>query len=201
MRCVGIALVMLAVLLVNASADASIEGDSIAGVINFSGGPTNYFDPVNGFVPATNSGIQPGAVVTSADGAYVEFEYLNGFSGFHVDVDAATVSINQFPVSSGGGAASWDIWITGIDWNGGPGGITGITEISDTFNGGGAVTAAYTTDSLHFTYGGGTLSSSGATAVYQLSGSAIPEPSTVVIWSLLASVGLAVGWRRRRKAG
>ena len=29
----------------------------------------------------------------------------------------------------------------------------------------------------------------------------IPEPSTLIIWSLLAGIGVAFGWRRRRKAG
>ncbi|MCH8047360.1 MAG: hypothetical protein IID44_26975, partial [Planctomycetes bacterium] len=28
----------------------------------------------------------------------------------------------------------------------------------------------------------------------------IPEPTTLVIWSLLATLGLSVGWRRRRRA-
>jgi len=29
----------------------------------------------------------------------------------------------------------------------------------------------------------------------------IPEPSTVVIWSLLAALGITVGWYRKRRAG
>jgi hypothetical protein len=30
--------------------------------------------------------------------------------------------------------------------------------------------------------------------------SAVPEPSTIIIWSLLGTVALALGWWRKRKA-
>ncbi len=195
MRRLAVGFVVLALLLVNASAYATIEGDTIAGTLNFGANTTNFFDPANGGVPAVNSGIQPAAVVTSADGAFVEFEYLNGFSGFHVDVDASTVSINQFLVGSPGRANNWDIWINDIDWSGGPGGIAGVSTISDTFTGGLGV--AFTNNSLHFSFAGGQLNTGGATAVYQLT--PIPEPSAVVVWSLLGVLGITIGcWRRRR---
>jgi hypothetical protein len=35
---------------------------------------------------------------------------------------------------------------------------------------------------------------------FQLTGTAIPEPSTIAIWSLLGLAGLGYGWRKRRKA-
>jgi hypothetical protein len=28
----------------------------------------------------------------------------------------------------------------------------------------------------------------------------VPEPSTLIIWSLLGSLGISIGWWRRRKA-
>ena len=31
-------------------------------------------------------------------------------------------------------------------------------------------------------------------------GTVIPEPTSLVVWGLLASVGLCIGWRRRRRA-
>ncbi len=30
--------------------------------------------------------------------------------------------------------------------------------------------------------------------------SSIPEPSTLIIWSLLGALGIAVGWYRKRKS-
>ena len=42
---------------------ANLTGDTVTGVLNFSGGTMNYFDPVNGHVPGSSSGIQPSAVV------------------------------------------------------------------------------------------------------------------------------------------
>ncbi len=34
----------------------------------------------------------------------------------------------------------------------------------------------------------------------QMSGSNIPEPATLVIWSLLGALAAGIGWWRRRKA-
>ena len=50
------------------SANATLVGDSIYGVINFDiTGTQNFFDPIFGHVPAPNSGIQPFATVTDLD--------------------------------------------------------------------------------------------------------------------------------------
>jgi len=93
---------------------ASWTGNTLTGVLNFGGfGATNYFDPVNGLVPAGSSGIQPHAVVTDPDGAFVEFMYLNGASGINVDIDATSLLVHQFPVEGEGFASSWDIYING----------------------------------------------------------------------------------------
>ena len=48
--------------------------------------------------------------------------------------------------------------------------------------------------------GGGTTISSSIAAVGALNTGVIPEPSTLIIWSLLGTLGIAVGWRRRRRA-
>jgi len=31
-------------------------------------------------------------------------------------------------------------------------------------------------------------------------GAVVPEPGTIVIWSLLAGLGIGLGWRRRKRA-
>jgi len=105
---------MLAVL--SSPAFAIWTGDTVTGALNFGGhGATNFFDPVNGGVPGGSSGIQPNAVVAFPDGAFVEFMYLNGFSGINVDIDAISLSVHQFPVDGDGTANSWDIYIGGFD--------------------------------------------------------------------------------------
>ena len=105
---------LLAVL--SSPAIANWTGDTVTGVLNFGGyGATNYFDPVNGYVPGGSSGIQPNAVVADPDGAFVEFMYLNGFSGINVDIDATSLLVHQFPVGGNATANSWDIYISGFD--------------------------------------------------------------------------------------
>ena len=47
-------------------------------------------------------------------------------------------------------------------------------------------------------YGETTGSTDGSTAAS--AGSTVPEPATLIIWSLLGALGIGVGWWRRRKA-
>jgi len=94
----------------------ALTGESISGVLNFSGDTShNYFDPANGYVPSGSSGIQPNAVVADPDGAFLEFMFLNGFSGLNVDVDASTIAVDQFLLGAPGEASPWDIYLTGFD--------------------------------------------------------------------------------------
>ena len=118
------------------SANASTEGDTIHGTLYFGElGAKNYFDPANNdpangrvYVPdpPESSGIQPAAVVSVDDtsNGFVEFTYQDPSWRINVDVDATTVEITQLPVGFSDPANSWDIYLTGLDFNGGPGGIT-----------------------------------------------------------------------------
>jgi hypothetical protein len=40
----------------------------------------------------------------------------------------------------------------------------------------------------------------GGDFAFEMSFSAIPEPSTLIIWSALATLGIAVAWRQRKRA-
>ena len=109
-----ISIISILVAVLSSPAFADWTGNTVSGVLNFGGyGATNFFDPVNGLVPAGSSGIQPNAVVADPDGAFVEFMYLNGFSGINVDIDATSLLVHQFPVEGEGFANSWDISICG----------------------------------------------------------------------------------------
>ncbi len=47
---------------------------------------------------------------------------------------------------------------------------------------------------------GGTTNWTAATGPLEVSGSSVPEPTALIVWSLLGSLGIALGWWRRRKA-
>ena len=117
------------------SANATLIGDEIHGDLQFgSFGPTNFLDAANGFVPATSSGIQPFAIVTEDDVAngYAEFEYLDFNNGFHIDVDANTISVHEFSVIPGP-LNSWQLLLSDLDWTDAAGRIVGHEVLNSNF--------------------------------------------------------------------
>jgi hypothetical protein len=176
---------------------AGWTGDTVNGVLNFGGaGPTNYFDPAYGWVPAGSSGIQPNAVVADPDGTFFEFMYRDGFSGLNVDVDDTTLLVHQYPLNGEGNTNSWDIYVTGF----GPD-LTGVVLSANTIPG---ITWSLMAggDGLHVSFPGNytfgsTSYPNGWQALFTLSASpAVPAPGAIVLGALGAGL---VGWLRRRR--
>lgn len=184
-------IILCLLLAVSASpAIADFTGDTINGVLNIDGYlATNFFDPAAGFTPAGSSGIQPAAVVADPDGAFVEFMYLNGYSGIEVDVDATTLTVTQFPVVPGTdtGTNGWDITISGFDTD-----IANVTLLSNSMAG--FSWSQVNGDTLHFRHEYGFPGTPVmGTAVFELT--PVPVPGAV----LLGVLGLGVVGAKLRK--
>ena len=146
-------------------------------------------------VPPGSSGIQPSAIVDDVDAAFVEFQYLDGFSGINVDVDAETISVDQFLAAGPGGAGSWDIVISDLIWANTPGEIVGLNIVNDTFAGG--LTTDFTASSVSLSFTGGFLTVDGFQAEIELiTRHDIPVPAPVALLGL-GLVALGAAGRRR----
>jgi hypothetical protein len=162
---------------------ADFVGDSLYGVLNFEGyGAANYFDPATGWVPAGSSGIQPNAIVADPDGSFVEFMFQDNYSGINVDVDAALLTVTQFPVGTDTGTNGWDINISGFDTD-----IANVTLISNTMVG--FSWSQISGDALLFSHEYIVGAPAMGTAVFEIT--PVPVPGAVLLGMLgLSAVGI-----------
>jgi hypothetical protein len=186
-----LALALGVVLLLPSVTFASLIGDTIFGELHFGGYPltTNFWDPVNGYVPG-GSGPQPNAIVNDPDVGYVEFQMEDSVNGLYGDVDAFTIDIHEFPQLIPGGLNSWNIHIGGLD-NLGP--LTGYSVLFSNFAPG-SLTINVTAHDVYFSFIGGDQIAEGREVKIQLE--AIPEPGTML---LLGAGLLGLGSRRLRR--
>ena len=193
----GAAALILVILLPGSASALTFLGDNITGVLNFGGfGPTNFFDPVNGYVPGGSSGIQPAAIVADPDPGYFEFMYINGANGLNVDVDDATISLLEFPLGSPAALNSWDVWINGLDVAGG-GVITGYSLLGSNF--GNSLSIFTGSNSVHLSFDGSIPNvANGLNVQLGITTAPIPEPGTLTLLGLGLAAGL--GRLRRRRA-
>jgi len=74
---------------------------------------------------------------------------------------------------------------------------TGIGDPGESFDVSGASGARYIGFKINSNHGAGDRVGFGEVAF--TTADVIPEPSTILIWSLLAGLGFAAGWRRRKR--
>jgi hypothetical protein len=170
----------------------SLVGTTVTGKITFNGGTTNYFDSANGYVPTGYANKTQGTSVLIADPAK-EFGFADGANADSADFTGTQLTITD--VASGGGTSPTTYTFTDPVF-------TGLSKVSDTFGGTGAVASiqgdTITIQTPLF------LNSGTSSAVFNISTSALatPEPSSIAAFAFtgLGALGLALKARKRRTA-
>ena len=171
------------------AANAQFLGTSVTGSLQFTGNPTNYFDPSNGFVPAIylNSA---GTTVTVADPA-VEFGFDDGANTDTVQITDNSITLSDVAVG-GGGNLPFVITLTDPAFGG-----STFTKVIDSFGSG--VLYSLTGNTLTFNVPA-TTGPATFTALFSAAPdvTATPEPGSVALLVGMGVTGAGV-LRRRRK--
>lgn len=161
-------------------------GTSVTGSLTFSGfGTTNYFDPVNGFVPPGYG--NSGGLTTVTIGPGVEFAFQSSANLDTADFDGTTLVITD--VSTIGGSNSFEMKFTDPAF-------TGFALMSDTLG----ITYNFSGTTLTMDFANNNIKGSGS-AIFSytsVSGSPppVPEPGTL---QLLGTGLLGAGYILRRR--
>ena len=165
---------------------AGLIGTSVTGKLMFAGGTTNYYDPANGFVPASGYLNSAGPTVTVASPA-VEF----GFND-NVNLDTVNFSASQFTiedvVEAGPSDAPFTMTFTDSAFAG-----MSFVKATDFFPGG--LTYSVTGSTLTVNWAGGTVAT-GDDYTSTFTVKTVPEPSA---WAAVAMGTGALGLVLRRK--
>lgn len=165
------------------TASAGLLGSTVTGSLKFGGGANNYFDPVQGYVPAGFLNTSSPTVVIAEPA--IEFGFQDGSNR-----DTANFTDTQLIVTDTvfSGAGDWIMSFTSAAFS-----SMTIAEISDTFPNGG-VTGSLTGNSIKLSWAGTNSAIGTVTVTFSL----VPEPATL---SLAAIGGLALLARRRKSSG
>ncbi len=183
------------------------DGSATAGVVFFSGGVGVFSVNITSGLskPAIGAGslgkIDLNSVDVSGSGGTLELMLTD--TGF---LTGPVINVGILGLIGGttNGTVDYQAWLdpANAEFGMGPGTITtGLQSFttgafSGTFPSNGALVTppVSLTQWVSLTHGASGVSSFNAELTI------IPEPATIVIWSLLGSLGIVVAWRRRRKA-
>ena len=155
-------------------------------------GAVGVIDPINGWskmtIDLTRTDISTTATMAIYEHNGLSTVYGDPYTGFQWnDIKDLTIAgWYDYQRSPQGG---WDVWGTSFDANHGLALIWGDTANSSNSYG-----------SQEREIRNVVVSFGGVTYTGEFANATVPEPATLVIWSLLGSVGVSIGWWRRRKA-
>ncbi len=160
-------------------------GTSVTGSLTFAGfGTTNYFDPINGFVPSGFG--NSGGLTTVAIGPGVEFAFQSASNFDTADFDGTTLVITD--VSATGGSNSFEMKFTDSAF-------AGFALMSDTLG----ITYNFSGTTLTVDFGNSNIKGSGSAIFSYTTPSTpapVPEPGTL---QLLGTGLLGAGYMLRRR--
>ena len=169
-----------------------LVGTSVTGSLFFSGLPSNYYDPANGYVPSGYLNTA-GITVTIAAPA-VEF----GFMDAH-NTDLANFSASQFTIedvldsTAGGADTPWTMTFDDPAFA-----TMSFAKASDSFPHGGLTLTRIGTTKISLSWAGGPVTANDDYTSTFVVVTPIPEPAT---WTmLLGGLGVAVAIQRLRRA-
>jgi hypothetical protein len=159
---------------------STIIGTQVTGVLSFIGYPQNFFDPINGRVPAGYLNVAGTAVIISSSAA--EFGYDDGTAGITADFTDTQLTVTDSPYTTTKYNA---IQLVLTD----PA-FTSLSKLSDGFPGGG-LSASLSAGAITLNWAGGNLTNGvAAQAVFAVNAPPLPNLSiqltptnaTVISW-------------------
>ena len=166
----------------------------------------NYFDPLNGFVPAGyGNSNSPNDVLVTDPG--IEFAFDDTNTLVTAEITANRIKISQVPLRPSSSTPK-AVFLDDIDFitDSNPGGGIQVELLSNSFPG---MTWGYDAHSLFFKSvgssnyngnGGGSVPNEGWHIEFEISAAnPVPEPATVAVWSVLGLCGVGYGLRRKKR--
>jgi hypothetical protein len=178
-----------------ARAGGGLIGTQVTGTLEFAGNPKNLFDPANGGVPQfgyLNSPSEENSPTVLIAEPAIEYGYKDGVNTFRANFSDTQLTFDYNATSTG---TIGPITATFTD-----SAFTSISEVSDSFPTG--ISGKLAGDVITLTWGGiAVVPGKSFAAVFDV-GSAVPEPSSLVLagCGILVGLGFAL-WHRRRRAG
>jgi hypothetical protein len=179
--------VALVALLMSGAANAALTGVQVNGTLKFAGGPTNFFDPANGFVPA---GDLNAAGLPVTIGAGTEFGFLDAANHDTADFTDTQLIVGDI-VAPDQSAADWIMTFTALT----PGAFNGFSLVSDGFTPG--LTYGLVGDTITINWAGTGTGDHNFSAIFSFV-SGVPEPGTWAMM-LLGFGGIGFVMRRDRR--